>query len=144
MTTTIALALLLVSIICVYFINKYRILKNKVNDFNKPLFLRQGYYNRHYTQTKIDNSEATDYEAVIFINELDKYTNGESKIIIDRIEIVPEKDHNFNYDNSKKFILNNFKSIIKTTDVVWLESDQTIKNIHKNKLEQLNRIMKKL
>jgi hypothetical protein len=71
---------------------------------------------------------------------LDRYTNGESEIKIDKIDygIVNSV---VNHDIIKDYLENNIPSIIKTSDVTWLKSEESIKKIRKQKLEQLKQII---
>jgi len=134
----IILGVLLISsgVFFIYFYNslnkKYDHLIDKVgfllDELNKPL--RNGYYTKDYTQGKIYN-----YTAYIYVIEKDRYTNGDSKIEINNIELISDTD--INKFSAKKFVLESFKSIKKTADIIWLESEQTIKEQRKNKLKQL-------
>ena len=47
----------------------------------------------------------------------------------------------FNKSNAETFIRKEFQSLVNTSDITWLESEQTIKEIRKNKLAQLKERM---
>ena len=113
---------------------KYKLIKEKIKELNKPL--RQGYYRYNCTQGTIK------WTPTIFVYELDRYTNGESKISMDRIEITVKDDGSFNFKNANEFIIKQFETIVKTTNIIWLESEQSIKDIRRNKLEQIQKIAK--
>lgn len=120
---------------------KYKKLKNvistTISDLNKPL--RYGYYIRslNITQPGLPNKP---FDTYVYVKEVDRYTNGDSKISIDKIEpIVPESD--MTHDRVIKYIKDEFKSVRLTSDITWLESENEIKEMRKNKLKHLKEVM---
>ena len=137
MTLILIFLLSIVGILYLYFYktlsNKYNSLISKVgslvDELNKPL--RFGYYVEAYIQ-----NNSIKYSPIIFISEIDRYTNGESKIKIERIELGCS-DYAFDSMSAEGFTKRDFKSLRKTADIVWLESEQSIKDVRRKKLEQL-------
>lgn len=78
------------------------------------------------------------YKKKIFsdVDEIARYTNGDSKIRINSIDsgISSEK---VSSNRVKRYISDGFKSLVKTSDIEWLENESEIKEIRKNKLEHL-------
>lgn len=136
-----ALSLILVSILCLTFMYKYKKLDKKVSiiikDLEKPL--RRGYYKMHCTQGSISGSIT--YEPIIFVKELDRYTTGDSKIELESIEISCG-DHKFSASSSERFVRKEFQSLVKTSDIIWLDSEFSIKEQRKEKLSHLKEIIK--
>lgn len=138
--------LVLVSIVCLIYIIKYSKVKSKIDEYNNlvkkikdaiDIFnspLRQGYYKMRCTQNGIS------YESIVHVIELDKYTNGDSKIKIKEIEIDCG-DGKLDYQSAKNFTTRNFVSIFKTSDITWLESEITTKQIRKDKLKHLTEVI---
>lgn len=137
MTTIILSSLLFLTFsMYIYSMYKYNVLKGKIKELNKPL--RHGYYRLNCTQ-----GTTKKWEPTVFVNELDRYTNGESRISMSRIEIkVDDGDGQFNFKTANEFVIRKFESIVKTSDITWLESEQSIKDIRRNKLEQIQKIAK--
>ncbi len=132
---------ILITIIFFIVYIKYKKLKNAVNktisELNKPL--RYGYYIRslNITQPGAPNKP---FDTYVYVKEIDRYTNGDSKISIDRIEpIISEND--MTHDRVIKYIKDEFKSIRLTSDITWLESENEIKEMRKNKLKHLKEVM---
>lgn len=135
---------IITSILGVLYFIKYKTLKTKVSNIIKQIEkpLRSGYYSGDYTQTKNSTGEEIDYTATSFVKEIDRFTNGDSKITLEKIEIYCENSA-LTVESAETHIRNNFMSIRKTSDVIWLESEQSIKDMRKEKLEQLNKLFKK-
>jgi hypothetical protein len=143
MTTIILSSLLFLTTllsIVLYFRNKS--LSNKISTFisdsKKPL--RTGYIMYDLSITELGKPNIS-FTSLVYVNELDRYTNGESKIEIQKIEPGIE-ENKMQKERIEKHIKDKFKSIVKTSDVTWLESEQSIKDIRRNKLEQLKEIWK--
>lgn len=143
-TTALILALILLVSILAFFIimynkekKKYNELFSKVNniliDIDKPL--RRGYYTMSCNQ-----NVTIDYSPIIFVKEIDRYTNGKSKIKLDRIEISCG-DRNFGYSSAEIFVEKEFKSLVETSDITWLESEIEIKEQRRNKLAHLKEVI---
>lgn len=140
------LALLFISIIYNYVLfSKLKVFKNKtstlINDLKKPL--RKGYYKQSLKVTSNFDSNFKDkpFDCIINIIELDRFTNGESKIKIDYIEAsISEAD--MEHDRIEKYIRDTFKSIVKSSEIEWLDGENSIKELRKEKLEKLKSAIK--
>lgn len=135
--TILALALLLVSILCLTFMSKYMKLDKKVStiikDFESPL--RKGYYKMSCSQGQIS------YEPIVYVKELDRYTNGESKVELQNIEISCG-NRQFSLASATAFARRDFQSLVKTSDITWLDSEISIKTQRKEKLSHLKEVIK--
>jgi len=80
------------------------------------------------------------YDLVIYIKEIDRYTNGFSKIKITSLEVVSGFDHS-QYTWVKQCLTDKFSSLKKTSDIEWLESEEDIKELRKQKLAKLEKII---
>lgn len=139
--TILILSLCLVAFVTlsIIYIFKYKKLKTDFIKMTKPL--RTGYYSNMYTQRSKNNLseiDEIDYKAIVFVDEVDRFTNGESKIIFKKLELSSDSSE-FKSACAEKFIRDRFVSIIQTSDVTWLESEQSIKNMRKEKLAQLSK-----
>jgi len=76
------------------------------------------------------------YDYVVHINEIDRYTNGECKIKINYIDVVSGFDPG-QFEWIKKSASMRFSSVMKISDIEWLESDDEIKRLRKEKLKKL-------
>jgi hypothetical protein len=139
-------ALLIISTLTIILLSKYTKLKNKIiamnsviNELKKPL--RHGYYTKSINRTSITGA-VTNFTSFVYVNELDRFTNGKSKIEIEHIE-PGINDALVNNDSVVKFINNEFISIIDTSYIEWLESEVQIKEMRKNKLNRLQEFIKK-
>lgn len=121
---------------------KYRKLTSNIKNIRNIVENLQKTWRRGYiTQSLVitnDNPEIKDidFEPILYLREIDRYTNGTSKVEIEKIEYGIDSEK-FNIQRLDKYIRERFKSIVKTTDVIWLESENEIKELRKNKLEQL-------
>jgi hypothetical protein len=113
---------------------KFDSINNLLKEYSKPI--RKGYYRSKLTQTPVIGTKSYTTDAIIFVYEIDKYKSGESKIKIDDIEINVT-DSNFDTKSAKDFIIKNFKSLKKTSEINWLESEEDIKEIRKEKLSKI-------
>jgi len=76
------------------------------------------------------------YSAYVYVNEIDRYSDGYSKIKINNIE-----PFNKNYiSGSLKNAKDSFLTLRKTNDIEWLESEDNIRKIRKEKLENLKKL----
>lgn len=143
-TNALILALILLVFLSTFFIimynkekKKYNELFSKVNktitEIDKPL--RCGFYKMNCTQ-----NDSITYEPIVFVKEIDRYTNGKSKLKIDRIEISCG-DRNFGYGSAENFVKKEFKSLVETSDITWLESEIEIKEQRRNKLAHLKEVI---
>ena len=119
--------------------NKYKTLITNVENFKND-HLRKGYFERtlHLLREKEDrdSGKSDTYRCIIYIKELDRYTNGESKIKLWDIEILNGIDGN-QYDHVKAIIRRQFSSVMPSKDITWLESESSLKKIRKEKLQQI-------
>lgn len=121
---------------------KYRKLTSNIKNIRNIVENLQKTWRRGYiTQSLVitnDNPEIKDidFEPILYLREIDRYTNGTSKVEIEKIEYGIDSEK-FNIERLDNYIRERFKSIVKTTDVIWLESENEIKELRKNKLEQL-------
>ena len=116
-------------------VNKETITNKYISELNKPL--RYGYISKPLTW-----NDTTKFTCRVYVKELDRFTNGESRIEIEKIEsgitsgqISPTAVENF--------IRDQFISVVETSDVVWLESENAIKDVRRKKLEQLKENIEK-
>lgn len=139
MTTTIILsvALILNTILLLVYKSKYSNLNKKVSlcikELNSPI--RKGYYTLTCHQGDIK------YTGIVYINEIDRYKNGDSKISLDYVE-VDNGDGKLDYQSAKEFLTRTFITLMKTSDITWLESENDLKEQRKHKLEQLKNVLK--
>lgn len=109
---------------------KYIFLKKDVNKLYEIGTGRKGYYYYNY---------GFSCKFIIYINELDRYTNGYSKISIDTIEIV-------NGDKRDKETINyaitNFLTLKRTDSIEWLDGEMSIKKSRKEKLDKIKKTTK--
>ena len=68
----------------------------------------------------------------VHVSEIDRYTNGYSHIKLDRI--VSTSSYYIG------LIKNDFQSMVKTIEIEWLESEENIKHLRKEKLDKLRKI----
>lgn len=87
------------------------------------------------------NSEQ--YKLVVHVKELDRYTNGLSKIQIIKLDVMSGYDHE-QYEWVKHCIKERFVSIKKTVEITWLESEENLKEIRKQKLAKIENLKSKL
>lgn len=121
---------------------KYNLLEEKYKFAIEELMpSRKGWYNFSVLlqddKDKGDNSKGDIYDVIIYVKEIDRYTSGLSKIQITDIEIVTGFD-NKQFEWVKTCIRKKFASIKKTADIQWLESELSIKEARKQKLNKIN------
>ena len=137
-------ALIGISTAYAFLVIKYKSLKDIVESFlsESNKHARRGYIK--FSLSKENKSDGTEekFESLVTVKELDRYTNGESKVEIESINpgISEEK---MSKKRIEDYIRTQFISIIKTTEVTWLESEETIKEQRKNKLERLKEVLNK-
>lgn len=137
---TLEMSLLLMTILFLTYLGKYINLKKKtkniISNLSSPL--RKGYY----VLCLKTRDESEKFESTVYVKELDRYTNGESKVEIEKIELGIENDR-VSTLVIEEHIRGEFKSIMKTSSITWLESEVSIKQKRREKLEQLKSILKK-
>jgi hypothetical protein len=101
---------------------------------------RIGYYESKMNLLSIEDKEkglsGDPYSCYLYVKEIDRYTNGMSKIELTNVELI----YGFNtnqFEHVKNTMRNKFSSIRKTTDIEWLESEDSLKEIRRKKLEKI-------
>lgn len=90
-------------------------------------------------KNKITSAEI-DYKIKVFVTELEKYKNGESKIKIDNVKIISDES-GLDIDRSTEFVIKNIPEIVKTNEVEWLEIEESLKERRKEKLNKLKKAL---
>lgn len=121
---------------------KYNNLYNNVNDklkeLNKPL--RLGYYKESLKVQETGKPDIS-FEAIVYVDEIARYTNGECRIQINSIE--PGISNTvINSSSVEQYIRNKFITLVKASDIEWLENESEIKELRRNKLEHLKEVLK--
>jgi len=101
------------------------------------LNLRVGFYDMivKLAETE-DDKVSSDYDTIIHVIETERYVNGYSKIKHIKTDVTSGFNPN-NYDYVKKLSKQKFNTLVKTTDIIWLEVDQDIKELRINKLNSI-------
>lgn len=141
-------AFFIISLILLFFylrikkksINELNLVQNELkeklkvfNDFQSSL--KQGYYTYTINLVDKDNTQNA-YICNVYIKEIDRYTNGLSKIELVKIEVISGFDP-AQIEWVKLGVKARFSSIKKTSEIEWLESVESIKKLRKKKLEEL-------
>lgn len=111
--------------------NKYSLLNKTFNELKSDLLdnKRIGFYEDSITLVSEEDRKANIkgevYKAHVYVTEVDKYTNGMSKIKLNSIEVISGFSP-MSFDWVKSTIKSKFSSIIDTNDVTWLESETDI------------------
>ena len=120
---------LIISLIFVFkFYKKYQNLKTNIKEYEDIGTGRRGFY--HY------GTPVNSYYSIVYVKEVDRYTDGFSKIQLESIEPY----NKYNYNNALGSIKNSFISLKKTDSIDWLESEDHIKKVRKEKLENIKKI----
>ena len=114
----------------IFFGYKYLTIRKLVKEYEEIGTGRYGFYNYNY-------SSGSCYKAIVYVDELDRYTDGYSKIKINRIE--PTSTSTYKKD-SKERAENDFISLKLTSEIEWLESEDHIKKLRKEKLDKLSNV----
>lgn len=113
----------------ILFIYKYLQLKKGIKSYNRIGTGRYGFY-------KYTDGRYSFYNAYVYVYEMDRYTDGFSRIEIDTIEAISK---NHEKDSSSR-ARNEFLSLKLYSEIEWLESEDHIKKLRKEKLAQINKI----
>ena len=97
---------------------------------------RIGCYNSMKKLSSTKKGPSDDYDCMVHVKEVDRYTNGTSKIELLKIEVISGFDPQ-QFEYVKGLIKSNFCSIKTTSDIEWLESEESIKKMRKEKLNKL-------
>jgi len=120
---------------------KETLFKNNINDNILNLDLKDGFYDDIIKlSTDKNSSETDDYNLRIYVKELERYKNGYSKIKLINSDVIQGYSTD-RYSTVKNIISKKFKTIVKTKDITWLEIDNDINELRK---EKLIRLLKKL
>lgn len=76
------------------------------------------------------------YNFIIYVEEIDRYQNGLSKIKMTDIELTSGFD-TAQFDHAKKIMISKFSSLKKTDEIEWLESENSIKEERRLKLKKI-------
>lgn len=126
----IVVALIILSLISNIFLGyKYLRFKKLIKEYNDIGTGRFGFYK--YV------SGSGSYRAIVYVREIDKYTDGYSLLKIDRIEPTGTGG---NKETSNQWAKDNFVSLRLTSDIEWLESTDQIKRLRKEKLLKLKKV----
>lgn len=123
--------------------DKNKNLEAKYNIIKESISKRQGYYYETTTLLSIEDRKkglaGDPYKTYIYVQEIDRYTNGMSKIELKKIEVISgysiEK-----YPWVIECETTQFSSLRKTSDIEWLESEDSIKELRKQKLKELDKL----
>lgn len=131
-----------ISIAYAFLFLKYKTLKNKIDTFinesKRPI--RKGYIKYTLSISNNVTGSKESFESLVTVKEIDRYTNGESKIEIENIDPGISEER-VSKKRIEEYIKGQFISIMKTSDVTWLESEESIKTQRKNKLEHLKEVL---
>ena len=140
------LGLMLMTILFLTYLIKYKSLYKETTDIitnlNKPL--RKGYFKitlQYYPNGIEDKTMTEDFFPYVYIIEKDRYTDGKCLVEIERIE-PGIQESKIKKEIIEKFIKDSFHSTRKVSEITWLESESKIKEMRKNKLEQLKNAIK--
>lgn len=120
---------------------KHKKLNNQIlllfNELNTPL--RKGYFK--HTLTYKDNGVDIPFLLIIYLYEIERYTNGESKTKFIDFEFE-KKPHDVSKNEVKSFINDHYTTLKKTDDITWLEKSSSLEEDRKNKLDRLKKLIK--
>lgn len=129
----------------VIFFIKYKKANTKYNlaigEFNRTL--REGYYEGDIPLESTDVSgnvlSKHTYHYIVYVKQLDRYTNGECKIKLDRVEVTSGY-HSSNYEHIKGVVKKRFCSVMPEDKIEWLESEEALKEQRRLKLESIEKL----
>lgn len=115
------LLVILVLLICnIYLFIKIRTFLRKYEDIGTG---RYGFY-----------INGKSYKAFVYVKEIDRFSNGFSKIKLDNIEAIDK------FPSTIKSAKDSFITLKKTDEIDWLEGEEQIKKRRREKLENLKKI----
>lgn len=123
-------------------ISDYEILKTDFNILKTDILIdkRRGYYQETITLLSINDKEegkaGNKYNSNVFVTETDRYLNAKSEIKLEKVEVISGYD-TYKFDFVKKCIIQQFQSIKTTSDINWLESESSIVEQRKNKINEI-------
>jgi len=106
---------------------------------------RKGYYTEtvNLIDDEKDPTKTKPYTCAIYVKEIDKFTNGESKIQLVDIEVVSGFSIE-QYSWIKKCLRERFVTVKPQKEIIWLESEESIKELRKQKLDKLKEFGEKI
>lgn len=117
---------------------KYKDVRKDIREMNKSL--RKGYYEEKVNFCETKGGQGDPYDCVVYIEELDRYTNGDSKIKLTKVEVINGFHSNL-YSQARSAVERKFCTIKPTKDIEWLESEGKLKE---KRREKLNLILEKI
>jgi len=100
---------------------------------------RQGYYDENINLTDSETNTSKPYTVYVYVKEIERYTNGMSKIQLIKSEVVSGYSPN-QYLWVKECVEKRFSSVKKSSEIEWLEVEEDLKEMRK---EKLNKILNK-
>lgn len=110
---------------------KYFKMKNVFNNT-----LRYGYYEHPMVYGKKNDPDRIEFTPIIHVRELEKYTNGKSKVSMYKIEYMIS-DKKIEHDKVRNYIIDNFTEIMETDEITWLEIEKSLKDMRKEKMQKI-------
>jgi hypothetical protein len=108
----------------------------KIIEALKKQPLRHGYFETPLTSTDGLTKKVTSFSPIIFVEELDRFTDGTCEVQI--VKIIPKiSSGEQSHDKLFKYIEDNFSPIKKISDITWLESETEIKELRKHKIQNI-------
>jgi len=128
------------SIMCIflYYRNKKLVDDNKemnsaLNDELIKIKHRQGFYDGSYTLTNQNNDV---YKYRVYVTELEKYKNGFSKLKLEKVDMISGFSTH-QYNSIISFAAQDFLDIQSTSNITFLEKDEDLTEVRKDKLERI-------
>jgi len=124
--------------------SKYSNLLELFNNFKKEITSdRKGYFsvtlNLMTPEDHLNGLPGEPYKCIVYVKELDRYTNGMCKIELTEVELISGFDQT-QFEHVKRTLRTQFSSLKKITDIEWLESEDSIKELRKQKLKKISEI----
>lgn len=143
------IAIILLSVAVIFFLYSYLNVKKKFNQLVDEYISEQkiGYIeNDTWTYTGEDVDPNNDnFKVRMYVTQLEEYTNGESKLRLDRVEVL-HSPSGAGTDKIRSALIhrisNEFSSTWKTKDVEWLVTKDSIKELRKKKLQEIKKNIK--
>lgn len=99
--------------------------------------IRKGVYEKALIWTT-EKEKEIDFKSHVYVIEIDRYKNGKSKIKLDYINVGKHPNES-NKKSIEDYIKLNFKELVDTNSIDWLES---VDGLQKDREKKLNRILK--
>lgn len=132
--------IIILSVLVLVFVSLFLLEKSKFNRLSEE-FMRDdriGYYDSNGLY--LSGNPNDNFYCRVFVKELEKYTNGMSKIELQKVEVTRCPDGGNGYmSRVKTKIKNEFSTLRKTDNIEWLETPEDIKQQRREKLEQIKK-----